>query len=115
MYHRDEMGLEEPSLQSMANFQESFFSFEVFQELEKTGTSMEQPLPPSPRETKDTVLCLDGGGIRGLVILQFLDEIEKTTGKRITELFDWIVGTSTGGVIAIALSQGIPFYISSFF
>ena len=58
------------------------------------------------------MLCLDGGGIRGLVILKFLDEIEKTTGKRITELFDWIVGTSTGGIIAIALSQGI--YNSSF-
>ena len=52
------------------------------------------------------LLCLDGGGIRGLVLTQLLIEIEKRTGRPIRESFDWISGTSTGGIIALALAQG---------
>ncbi len=32
--------------------------------------------------------------------------LEKMTGKRVTELFDWIVGTSTGGIVALGLVYG---------
>ena len=52
------------------------------------------------------VLFLDGGGIRGLVQVEILMELEKRTGRRITELFDWIVGTSTGGLVALSLVYG---------
>lgn len=54
------------------------------------------------------ILCLDGGGVRGLVQIEVLRQIEKRTGKKITDLFDWIVGTSTGGIIALALVYGKP-------
>ena len=49
------------------------------------------------------MLFLDGGGIRGLIQIEILSLIENMTGRKITELFDWIVGTSTGGIIALAL------------
>ena len=49
------------------------------------------------------ILCLDGGGCKGLIIIEVLIYIEKLTGRKIVDLFDWIVGTSTGGVIALAL------------
>ncbi len=52
------------------------------------------------------VLFLDGGGVRGLVIIETLMEIEKRTGEKITDLFDWIVGTSTGGIVALGLVYG---------
>ncbi len=52
------------------------------------------------------ILFLDGGGVRGLVQMTVLREIERRTGKKIVELFDWIVGTSTGGIIALALTYG---------
>ena len=51
----------------------------------------------------DRVLCLDGGGIKGLVLIEMLMAIEQITGKRIRELFDWIIGTSTGGILALAM------------
>lgn len=41
--------------------------------------------------------------MKGLATVQMLKEIEKGTGKRIHELFDLICGTSTGGMLAVAL------------
>jgi hypothetical protein len=58
------------------------------------------------RRCGSRVLCLDGGGIRGLLQMATLREIERQTGRRIVELFDWIVGTSTGGIIALSLTYG---------
>lgn len=52
------------------------------------------------------VLCLDGGGIRGLVQIEVLCQLERTTGRKITELFDWVVGTSTGALILLAVIYG---------
>ena len=69
-------------------------------------------LPPSPppfcflHTSGDKVLCLDGGGIRGLVQLEILREIEELTHRRIVDLFDWIVGTSTGGILALGMVYG---------
>ncbi len=51
------------------------------------------------------VLSIDGGGIRGVIPAMVLTEIEKRTGKRIAELFDLIAGTSTGGILALALAR----------
>lgn len=50
------------------------------------------------------ILSIDGGGLRGLIPLLVLKEVEKITGKKIHELFDLIVGTSTGGIIACGLT-----------
>lgn len=48
------------------------------------------------------VLSIDGGGVRGIMPARFLKEIEVRTGKNIHDLFDFVAGTSTGGLIAIA-------------
>lgn len=50
------------------------------------------------------VLSLDGGGTRGMMALEVLEAIERTTGRKIYELFDYISGVSTGGIIAILLA-----------
>lgn len=52
------------------------------------------------------VLCLDGGGIRGLVLIQLLQAIENAVGQPIRNCFDWIAGTSTGGILALAIVHG---------
>ncbi|XP_050351529.1 85/88 kDa calcium-independent phospholipase A2 [Nymphalis io] len=52
------------------------------------------------------LLCLDGGGIKGLVLVQILLNLEAVVGKPIIECFDWVAGTSTGGILALALACG---------
>ena len=44
------------------------------------------------------VLCIDGGGIRGVVPLLALREVEKAIGLpcKLQEHFDLVVGTSSG-------------------
>ena len=54
------------------------------------------------------MLYLDGGGVRGLIEIEVLERIEALTGRRITELFDWIIGTSTGGILALCLVYRKP-------
>jgi uncharacterized protein len=54
------------------------------------------------------VLCIDGGGIRGLIPALVLAEIERRTGRRIAELVDLVAGTSTGGVLACGLTRPGP-------
>lgn len=50
------------------------------------------------------ILSIDGGGIRGLIPAVVLTEVERRTERRIAELFDLIAGTSTGGLLACALT-----------
>ncbi|XP_012555197.2 85/88 kDa calcium-independent phospholipase A2 isoform X2 [Hydra vulgaris] len=55
---------------------------------------------------KEAVLSLDGGGIRGLVLIEILLTLETLTGCQIYDLFDWISGTSTGSVLAVSIANG---------
>jgi hypothetical protein len=52
------------------------------------------------------ILSIDGGGIKGVFPAAFLTVVEETTGKKISDYFDLIVGTSTGGIIALGLGMG---------
>jgi hypothetical protein len=61
-----------------------------------------------PQKETIRILSLDGGGIRGLVELYFLREIERFTGQKTGELFDFFAGTSIGSIIATALSETDP-------
>lgn len=49
------------------------------------------------------ILSIDGGGVRGVIPARILQAIEEKTGKRVFELFDLVIGTSTGGLVALAL------------
>lgn len=63
---------------------------------------------------KFKILSIDGGGIKGVFPAFFLTLLEDELKKRkdgktkIYRHFDLITGTSTGGIIAIALALGIP-------
>jgi patatin-like phospholipase/acyl hydrolase len=54
-----------------------------------------------------TILALDGGGVRGLFSAAVLARFEADHSVRIVDHFDLIVGTSTGGIIALGLGAGM--------
>ena len=60
------------------------------------------------------ILCIDGGGIRGVFPAKILEQLEAELRRRsnehwqIHQHFDLICGTSTGGILAVALALGIP-------
>lgn len=60
------------------------------------------------------ILSIDGGGIRGIIPALVLAYIEEQTGQPTSALFDLIVGTSTGGILACGLARGddtgVPLY-----
>lgn len=54
------------------------------------------------------ILTIDGGGVRGIIPAVVLASLERATGRPVRESFDFVAGTSTGAVIAAAVSAGIP-------
>jgi predicted acylesterase/phospholipase RssA len=69
--------------------------------------------PTEPPAGSSRILALDGGGVRGMLTLQYLRAIEATLRDRygrpdlcLHEYFDLIGGTSTGAIIAAGLALG---------
>jgi len=66
---------------------------------------------PGPKR----ILALDGGGVRGIISLAFLERVEALLRERsgnpavrLADYFDLIGGTSTGSIIAAGLALGLP-------
>jgi uncharacterized protein len=53
------------------------------------------------------ILSIDGGGIKGLYSAEILRHLEEEYPNHLSDYFDMICGTSTGGIIALALSRKI--------
>ncbi|MGZ6613113.1 MAG: patatin-like phospholipase family protein [Solirubrobacteraceae bacterium] len=74
------------------------------------------PTPTGAPDEPRRLLALDGGGIRGLITIEILGEIEATLRQRLgageefvlADYFDYIGGTSTGAIIATCLALGMP-------
>lgn len=60
-------------------------------------------MPDAAHHEPFHILSLDGGGIRGIFSATFLAALEEDLGIEIRNNFDLIAGTSTGGIIALAL------------
>jgi len=52
------------------------------------------------------LLCLDGGGIRGVLTIQLLKKIEEIAGIPCHAFCDLVAGTSTGAIIAGLIANG---------
>lgn len=53
------------------------------------------------------MLCIDGGGMRGVIVCQIMIEMEKYLKRPLVSYFDWIGGTSVGAFLACAMCLGV--------
>ena len=74
--------------------------------VETEGVSAMAALPDTKLPVLQ-VLSLDGGGLRGIFAAASLAAWEDDFGTSVADHFDLIVGTSTGGIIALALGFGM--------
>lgn len=51
------------------------------------------------------ILSIDGGGMRGIIPSVILTRIEEEIGGKISQVLDCLSGSSTGGIIALALTK----------
>jgi len=63
---------------------------------------------PGARARGLRVLCIDGGGVKGIVALRLLAHLEHVLGRPLWQVFDLVAGTSAGGIIATSVSSRIP-------
>ena len=52
------------------------------------------------------ILCLSGGGVRGISQLQVLKKLEKEAGRPLHEEYDLIMGSSVGAINAAIIATG---------
>jgi hypothetical protein len=71
---------------------------------EPTGGYRGVEHPIKERTSGERVLCVDGGGARGVVPLAVLAECERETRTSIRDQFDLFAGTSTGAIVAFGLA-----------
>lgn len=93
------------------------------------GRSIERRVKLAERLQGDgprKLLSIDGGGIRGILSLAILAKIERLLidesqrpDYRLSDYFDYVAGTSTGGIIAAGVAMGmstseiLAFYVNS--
>lgn len=62
--------------------------------------------PPKARVPPELrILALDGGGMKGLCLVEILREIERRCGLPMSDLVDLVAGTSIGGAVALHIAQ----------
>ncbi|MBP5162817.1 MAG: patatin-like phospholipase family protein [Spirochaetales bacterium] len=71
--------------------------------------TLPEPEPEPKRPEERYILCIDGGGMRGIIPVVYLQHLEAKIRKNggtddIARYFDFISGTSTGGLITLALT-----------
>lgn len=89
----------------------------VYSRLNQNPRPMSRTLPPKEKQETIRILAIEGGGVYGLLPAHVLKYIEEKSKKPIAELFDVIMGTSTGALLSVFLTmpddQNRPKYTAS--
>ncbi|PAV87879.1 hypothetical protein WR25_08656 [Diploscapter pachys] len=74
--------------------------------IERTMEKLKEFAKDRNKQNVISVLSLDGGGIKGLVMTQILLFLQQYLDQPVLDYFDWIAATSTGSLIMSTLFTG---------
>lgn len=87
---------------------------DVYSHLDQNPKTPDRVLPSKKDQEYIRILAIDGGGIYGILPAHVMRYLEEKTGKHSTELFDVMMGTSTGALLNVLLNvpdrKGNPKY-----
>lgn len=76
----------------------------VYSQLDQSPNPISRDLSPKADQEYIRILAIDGGGVYGLLPAHVLKYVEEKAQKPITELFDVVMGTSTGALLSVLLT-----------
>jgi len=60
---------------------------------------------PKTKDTHKKIISFDGGGVRAIAGIIFLNKFENATGKKVSDIFDMFIGTSAGSLNAACFAS----------
>lgn len=72
----------------------------------KLSTALSPLQPAALRRRGVRVLSVDGGGVRGMAVIEIIRKLEFEVGMPLRDMFDLVVGVSTGSFLAGLLTAG---------
>ena len=60
---------------------------------------------PKIKDSPKKIISFDGGGVRAIAGIIFLDKFENATGKKVSDVFDMFIATSAGSLIAACFAS----------
>jgi patatin-like phospholipase/acyl hydrolase len=76
----------------------------VYSHLDQNPNPVQRPLPSKQNQEYIRILSIEGGGIYGILPAHVLQYLEEKSGRPINQLFDLMVGTSTGSIPIVMLT-----------
>jgi patatin-like phospholipase/acyl hydrolase len=86
------------------HYQQRSAIISAYSNLDQNPKPLTRTLPSKKNQEYIRILSIEGGGVYGILPAHVLQYIEKKSKRPIAELFDLVMGTSTGSLLSVLLT-----------